>query len=69
LSAVKIVKVLGESQRSWDDAVNNAVEQACETIDGVTGVEVLNMTADVKDGKVFDYKATVQLAFPVKNDH
>ncbi len=69
MSAVKIVKVLGESQRSWDDAVNNAVEQACETIDGVTGVEVLNMTADVKDGKVFDYKATVQLAFPVKNDH
>ncbi|MCG8514089.1 MAG: dodecin family protein [Halanaerobiales bacterium] len=64
---VKIIELVGLSEQSWEDAVKNVVWEASKSIDGITGVEVLNMTADVRDGKLYDYKVNVQVAFPVKN--
>lgn len=65
MTAVKIVKVMGTSPESWDDAVHEAVEQASKTIDDITGIEVEDRTATVEDGSISEYKATVEVAFPV----
>ena len=64
--AIKVVEIIGISEDSFDDAVANAVAKAAETIDGISGVEVISQTARVKDGKVTQYHATVKLAFAVK---
>lgn len=64
--AIKILEVIGISEKSFDDAVSQAVAKASETIQGITGVEVTSQTARVKDGKVTQYHATVKLAFAVK---
>lgn len=68
MSAVKIVKVLGTSNQSWEDAAEEAVAEASRTIDDISGVEVEDWTASVDDGGITEYKATVEVAFPVKND-
>ena len=39
-SAVKIIEIMGVSAKGFDDAVNNAVQKAAESINGITGVEV-----------------------------
>lgn len=65
MTVVKIIELLGESQVSWEDAVKKAVGEASKTVHGITGVEVLNLTADVKNGALVDYKANVQVAFAV----
>ncbi|MGZ5385320.1 MAG: dodecin family protein [Acidimicrobiia bacterium] len=64
--AIKILEIIGISEKSFDDAVSQAVTKASETIQGITGVEVTSQTARVKDGKVTQYHATVKLAFAVK---
>ena len=64
--AIKVVEIIGISESSFDDAVQQAVTKAADTIEGITGVEVLSQTARVKDGKVTQYHATVKLAFAVK---
>lgn len=64
--AIKILEIIGISEKSFDDAVSQAVAKASETIQGITGVEVTSQTARVKDGKVTQYHATVKLAFAVK---
>lgn len=64
--AIKILEIIGISEKSFDDAVSQAVAKASETIQGITGVEVTSQTARVKDGKVTQYHATVKLAFTVK---
>lgn len=66
MTAVKIVKVLGTSDESWEDASEEAVAKASETIDDIQGVEVEDWTADVENGEITGYKATVEIAFPVK---
>jgi flavin-binding protein dodecin len=65
MTAVKIIKVLGTSSESWDDAVHEAVNEASDTIDDIRGVEVESRTATVEEGSIDEYKATVEVSFPV----
>ncbi|OWZ83981.1 dodecin family protein [Natranaerobius trueperi] len=65
METVKVVELVGESRHSWEDAVKNAVHDACKSIDNISGVEVYNMTAGVRDGELTEYKANVKVAFEV----
>lgn len=64
--AIKVLEIIGISEDGFEDAVKQAVAKAAETIDGISGVEVVSQTARVKDGKITQYHATVKLAFAVK---
>ena len=63
---VKVIEVIGISEVSFEDAIQRGVSKASESINGITGVEVQNMTARVKDGKVSQFHANMKLAFAVK---
>lgn len=65
ITAVKVIKVLGTSEESWEEAAEEAVIEASETIDDIHGVEIEEWTADIDGGEVTQYKATVEVAFPV----
>lgn len=68
MAVVKIVNLLGSSTESWDDAIGKAVSEASKTINNITGVEVVNTTGTVKDGRITEYKANVNVAFAVDPD-
>ncbi len=63
---VKVIEVIGISEKSWEDAVDRAVAKTAETIDDITGVEVKSFTARVEDGKVVSYNANCKIAFAVR---
>jgi len=64
---VKVIELVGESEQSWEDAVQVAVKQASKTLRGITGVEVLNWTGKVNSqGDIVGYRANVQVAFEVE---
>jgi flavin-binding protein dodecin len=65
MTVTKVIELVGESKESWQDAINNAVAEASRSVHGISGVEVLNMTANVDAGKITEYKADVQVAFAV----
>lgn len=63
MRVAKVIELVGESTTGWEDAVKDAVERASQTLDEIKGVEVYNLTADVKDGQLVEYKANIKLAF------
>lgn len=65
MTAVKVIEVIGSSEESWEAAAKEAHEQASKTIDDISGLQVSSWTADVQDGEITEYKATVEVAFPV----
>jgi len=67
MTAVKVVKIMGTSEQSWQDAAEEAFLEASETIDDISGVEVEDFTADVDGGQIQEYRATVEVAFPVED--
>lgn len=60
---VKVLELIGESDHNWKDAVQNAVMEATRDGKNVTGVEVYNLTAAVEDGRIFEFKANVKVAY------
>lgn len=65
MTAVKVIKVMGTSEESWEAAAEEAFERASETVEDIHGVEVEGWTARVEDGQIVEYRATVEMAFPV----
>lgn len=65
MTVVKVLELVGESNKDWHEAVDNAVREAAQTVDNITGVEVYNLTANVEGGRVTEYKANVKIAFAV----
>ena len=65
--AIKIIEVVGVSEKGFHDAITQAVQKASKTIKDISGLEVLKHTATVENGKITQYRVTVKLAFPVEN--
>ena len=55
MPTVKVLELVGVSDKSWDDAVHNALKEASKTLRGISGVDVLRKTGKVKDGKIVEY--------------
>ncbi len=64
--AIKIIEIMGVSPTSFQDAVDQAVMKAAESINGITGLEVIHQTAEVRDGAVSSYRVTLKLSFIVR---
>lgn len=66
MNTIKVIELIGTSKTSWEDAANNAVKEAHETVSGITGVELIGQTARVENGVIAEYRANLKLAFLVK---
>lgn len=66
-SVAKVIELVGSSDKGWSEAADTAVKTASKSIKNITGLEVVSMTAQVKDGAVATYKATVKVAFGVED--
>jgi flavin-binding protein dodecin len=67
MAILKVIEILSNSKKSWEDATNNAVKEASKTVKDIRSVYVDNMTATVKDGQVDEYRVNVKITFSVYN--
>ncbi len=64
MALTKIIEVIGESNKSWEDAAKNAIADTLPTVLGITGLHIKNLTATVNEkGEIVEYKANVNLAY------
>ncbi len=66
MTVAKVIELVGSSPNSFDDAVQNAVAEAAKTVKGITGVDVVGLTAKVEGGKLSEFRANVKVAFTVE---
>lgn len=59
---IKVSEMVGESNAGWKDAVQSAVSEASKSLNEIVGVEVVNFTANVENGRVVGYKANLKIA-------
>jgi hypothetical protein len=67
MSVVKVVELIGSSKTSWEDAVQQVVAEASESLRHITGVDLVHHTAHVENGKITEYRATCHVAFVVEH--
>jgi len=64
--AVKIIEMVGKSDKNWSDAAQDAVDEAYKTLKGIVGVDIIKMTGKVENGKIVEFKTNLKLAFKVR---
>ncbi len=60
---VKVIEVLAQSEKSWDDAARVALAEASKTIRGIKGIYVKDMQAIVENDQIVQYRITAKISF------
>ena len=66
MAIMKVLEILANSPTSWENAVQNAVEEASKTIKGIRSVYINEQSCVVEDGKVTEYRVNCKITFAVK---
>ncbi|QEG33314.1 dodecin family protein [Bythopirellula goksoeyrii] len=66
MSIAKVVTVVSQSEKSFDDAVQEGLTSASKTVRGISGIKVVDWTAKVSNDKITSYKVTMDIAFGVE---
>jgi len=66
MSIVKVIEVIAESEKSWDDAAKNAIKKASKNVKNIKSLYVKNMEAKVDKNKIFKYRINAKISFVVK---
>jgi len=67
MSVAKVIEIVANSDRSFDDAIEQGLAEAASSLRGISGLEVRNWTADVEDNRITRYKVTLHIAFKVEH--
>ena len=62
----KVVTIIGSSPESFAKAADAAVQEASKTLRGITGADVVSMSAKGENDRVTTSKTTVNIAFGVE---
>ncbi|MCP4779468.1 MAG: dodecin family protein [Hyphomicrobium sp.] len=63
MSTLKVIEVLAESNKSWEDAAQEAVTTASKTVRNVKSIWIDNFEATVEDGKLKSYRINAKVSF------
>jgi len=60
---LKVIEVLAESDKSWEDAARIAVTEASKTVHGIKSIYIENLEAVVKDETITMYRINGKVSF------
>ena len=62
-SIYKIIELVGQSEKGWEDAVKQVVEQASKTLRDLRMVEVVQLGVKLDENKIVLFRAQVKVSF------
>lgn len=66
MAVLKVIEVLANSDKSWEDATQKAVKQAAKSVKNIKSVYIQDQSAIVKGDEVIEFRVNVKLTFEVK---
>jgi hypothetical protein len=63
----KVVEIVGSSQTSIEDAIQQAVTRASKTLDNLRWFQVVETRGHIQDGKVHHYQVTLKIGFRLED--
>ena len=63
---VKIVEVIAQSDKSFDDAAQQAVREAAKTVRGIKSIWVDNFSGVVQGDRIVEFRVNAKLSFLVE---
>ena len=61
-----VIEVLSQSDKSWEDAAQNAVNDAAKSVRGIKSIYVKELEAVVENNRVTQYRINAKISFMVE---
>jgi len=65
MAIMKVIEILSESSKSWEDATARGVAKSAESLKGIKSAFVQSQSVTVKNGKVDKYRVNLKVSFQV----
>ena len=63
MAMLKVIEILAESPKSWEDAAQVAVSTAAKTVRHIKSINVENLSATVDNDKITTFRLNAKIAF------
>lgn len=65
MAIVKVIEVIAGSDKSFDDAVQNALKEASKSVKNISSIYVKEMKANVENNQIVSYGVNAKVSFTV----
>jgi flavin-binding protein dodecin len=65
-TVVKVLEVIAQSEKSWDDAAQQAVKEAAKTVRGIKSIWIDNFNGVVQGDKIVEFRVDAKISFLVE---
>jgi flavin-binding protein dodecin len=63
---LKVIEILAESEKSWEDAAAKAVAIAAKTVRHIKSINVQNFQATVENDRIAKYRVNAKISFVIE---
>jgi flavin-binding protein dodecin len=67
MSVLKVIELMGDSDKGWEEAAEEAVNEAAKSVKHIRSVWVKDHAATVEGGKIKRYRVTCKVTFEVES--
>jgi len=60
---LKVIEVLAESDKSWEDAAAQAVTRASKTVHGIKSIYIQEFEGKVENNKIVQHRVNAKISF------
>jgi dodecin len=66
MAILNVVEVLAQSEKSWEDAAQQAVQEAARTVRGIKTIYIQEMEAIVDNDRITYYRVNAKISFELE---
>jgi dodecin len=63
MTVAKVTEITAESTKSFEDAIQQGLDRAAESLHGIKGAWVKEQKVTVEDGKIATYRVDLKVTF------
>ena len=68
MGVVKVIELVGSSPKGWEEAAQNAVNEAAKTVRNIKGFRLLRCSAKMENNRIVEYCSRIKVAFVVDRE-
>jgi flavin-binding protein dodecin len=68
MAILKVVEVLAQSPKSWEDAAQLAVQETAKTVRNIKSIYIQEMEATVDTDRITYYRINAKISFEIEED-
>jgi flavin-binding protein dodecin len=67
MSVIKVIEILANSNKSWEDAAQQGINEASRTLNNIKSIYIKEHSAIVNEtNKIVEYRITAKLSFEIE---